>query len=65
MEQCERCNKQVEAAQLDDFYECGSCQENRNERAYEASLSDFYGGSSPQTLDEQHRRAWAQKEGRS
>lgn len=64
METCERCNKAVEAKQLDDFLECGDCQEARNERAYEASLSHYYGASTPQTEREIQLATWAQKEGR-
>jgi len=32
------------------------------ERAYERQMEDYYGGSSPVTLDEQHRAAWKQKQ---
>ena len=28
---------------------CGSCASNEDEAAYEASLSDYYGGSGPQS----------------
>ena len=60
---CERCGESAPAATLDDYLECADCQDNRNERAYEASLSDYYGGSSAQTLDEQHAAAYAVKQG--
>lgn len=48
-----------------DAYECSNCRDNRSEAAYESSLSDYYGGSTPQTLDEQHCAAWRTKEGLS
>jgi len=36
-------------------------EENQNERRYEAFCENFYGSSSPVTLDEQHRAAWEEK----
>ena len=36
-------------------------QSDAAEAAYERFCEDFYGGSSPVTLDEQHRAAWLQK----
>lgn len=36
---------------------CGSCATNEDEAAYEASLSDYYGGSGAVTLTEQHAAA--------
>lgn len=56
---CDECDK--ESAKLDELERCESCADNANERAYERSLSDYYGGSGPQTLDEQCRVAWEQK----
>ena len=51
--------------EYDDIYCDESCleghRENQNERAYERQLEDFYGGSGPVTLDEQHREAWKLK----
>lgn len=41
-------------------YLCDDCAEAGAERA----LSAYYGGSGPQTLDEQCAAAWKQKEGR-
>ena len=32
------------------------------EAAYERQCEDYYGGSGPMTLDEQHRAAWLQKQ---
>lgn len=32
------------------------------EAAYERQMEDYYGCSSPVTLDEQHRAAWKQKQ---
>lgn len=48
-----------------DSYECDRCRDNRSEAAHESMLSDYYGGSSPQTLDEQQAAARNLKEGRS
>lgn len=44
--------------------ECGTCDEciNEAEAAWERRCEDFYGGSGPMTLDEQHRAAWEQKQ---
>jgi len=40
---------------------CSAC-DAKNEAAYERQCQAFYaGGSGPQTLDEQHRAAWALK----
>ena len=33
---------------------CDACYESDNERAYENSLSDFYGGSGPTTARERY-----------
>ena len=46
---------------------CPMCDEpsttrsDAEEAAYERFCEDFYGGSGPMTLDEQHRAAWLQK----
>lgn len=61
---CDDCGKPDEYAKTSDYAQCRSCEENAAERAYERSLSDYYGSSSPQTLDEQCRAAWNLKEGR-
>lgn len=42
---------------------CENCESNRGEAAYERSLSDYYGGSGPVTIAEQHRAAWELKRG--
>lgn len=34
--------------------------DSRAESAHERSLSDYYGGGSPQTMDEIHQAAWAE-----
>lgn len=73
-EQCEVCDAEAthdEARENDyggaeTYTLCDTCdwvdaQSNAGERAYESSLSDFYGGSGPATLREQHLAAHAQK----
>ena len=37
------------------------CYENACERAYQRSLEEYYGGSSPQTVQEQYIAAWHEK----
>jgi len=41
--------------------ECPSCETTRAESAYERSLSDYYGGSRPQTIHEESEAAWVLK----
>jgi RecJ-like exonuclease len=44
--------------------DCGLCDSciSAAEAAYERQCEDFYGGSGPLTMDEQHRTAWLQKQ---
>lgn len=46
------------------LYECSNCQSNRGEAAEQSALSDYYGGSSPQTVAEHQAAALRMKEGR-
>lgn len=43
---------------LDGVPKCENCADNANEAAYERSLSDFYGGSSPQSDRERMSQAY-------
>lgn len=43
---------------------CDNCATNAAEAAYEAKLSDFYGGDRPFTIDEQCRAAYLEKQER-
>lgn len=60
---CESCCKHstdlylCEAFPRGESFICSSCCEAANERA----LSDYYGGSGPQTIDEVCAAAWAEK----
>lgn len=40
---------------------CASCATSHDEAAYERSLSDYYGGSGPQTINEQYNAAVEQR----
>lgn len=42
--------------------DCDDCMSDAAEAAYERRCEDFYGGSGPVTMDEQHRAAWQQKQ---
>jgi hypothetical protein len=53
--ECEHCGGEGECA-------CDDCISDAAEAAYERRCEDFYGASTPQTMDEQHRAAWAQKQ---
>lgn len=52
---CEHCSGEGEC-------DCDECTSAASEAAYERRCEDFYGGSRPVTLDEQHRAAWHQKQ---
>jgi hypothetical protein len=44
-----------------DRYECADCRLNRGEAAEQRWLSDYYGGSGPQTQEERYQADAAQK----
>lgn len=66
-QECEDCGRIYLPFKVETFHgfdycsRCEDCEQNANERAYERSLEDYYGGSGPVTLEEQHRAAWEQK----
>lgn len=45
--------------------DCGTCEAcvTAAEAAWERRCEDFHGGGGPLSIDEQHRAAWAQKQG--
>ena len=53
---CEHCNGKGWRSMTPDE------ESDAAETAYERQMEDYYGGSSPVTLDEQHRAAWKQKQ---
>jgi hypothetical protein len=55
MFECEHCEGKGEC-------DCEDCMSAASEAAYERQCEDFYGGSGPPTMDEQHRAAWLQKQ---
>ncbi len=67
---CERCAEREEAPvpaeyELDSWgvdsggggFLCGNCYTNECEAAHERMLSDYYGGSGPQSINEQYQAA--------
>lgn len=66
---CEQCGDTDPEPAAEPAYDqrrlCDNCWSNEAEAAHERSLEDYYGGSTPQTLEEQARKAWEQKRGRA
>jgi DnaJ-class molecular chaperone len=52
---CEHCRGTGEC-------ECDECVSAASEAAWERESEDFHGGPGPLSLDEQHQRAWQQKQ---
>jgi hypothetical protein len=55
---CSKCFKDP-ASELEGL--CPSCESDRSEAAYERSLDRFYGGSGPQSIQEQYEQAAEEK----
>lgn len=55
MFECEHCDGSGEC-------ECDDCTNAASEAAWERRCEDFYGGSGPLSLDEQHRRAFDERQ---
>lgn len=52
---CEHCDGSGEC-------DCDDCTNAASEAAWERCCEDFYGGSGPLSLDEQHRQVWDEKQ---
>ncbi len=64
---CEACGERVEALHdaCHDHFDadlCPGCYDNSCESAWERQQEDIMSGDGPLSLDEQHRRAWHQKQ---
>jgi len=46
---------------LGTIYICPECAQDAAEHAYETFLENYYGGDTPQTIQEQHQAAWGSK----
>ena len=64
MTECAECDEPTDNKPSDEAGNVFCTQECANrhyERAYDRAMERFYGGDTPQTLDEQHMAAWKQK----
>ena len=72
--ECSKCGGTGTVMPARELFDCEACdgvgwremtpdeEADAAERAYERQMEDYYGRSSPVTLDEQHHTAWQQKQ---
>lgn len=54
---CEGCDETFALEDLNEFGNCEGC----NERAYERSMSDYYGGGGPVSSQEHTQASWEER----